>query len=870
MTPTDKVLGQIAAINTFIENFPISILDMMHGKVYTSIFDFMIDVLCACGVDINEVIGYLLREIYGLEANINGGFEGFYEQIKNGNYELNEQNEFLEGLETSIKIILMGLLSSIYTCSAVPILPNKVFDGPNDDSFTGNTSNAFEALKSNSFDAFLVPKGAIDPMGLLDIAPTSNDGRLFYAVEGGDKYYHKDYDVTYVTVTKKREIEINEPQTITREIQHNSAWTESLFDSYIGLYIVTEGTDDISGENLNFIHTSGQTTSDLHIIISYSPYGSKVSYEWEGDIKSGATNSPTPWICSPSDGLGQFSVINSITINGNNSGGADIGNKTWVYLDSINSSGFIGTWKGADSLPWDITKEEETIQYTSAWTEQVTETYDEPQIIEEEYEDIEEVYTEKYFEVFADEVPMDAVQRVNNVPLSPTLDDPEYIVCYEGLNPNTLYRTYDMNAFLWYVLHKGMKNPQVEYNHMMWDSRVSAAKQNIKRKNNSEWNEWYNSKSGYTAEFKYFGSTIVEDTPIFPIIQLEGQGMSENLFRVHIPAQRYFLPKVRNANIERTDVPIHAFNASIYKYNWDYLNNIQILNPKMLIVGLCEYLLGFSLSTIASVNVNLTKKIIEAKLSKAIKSIIESNDMEVENCYMEFSNDEVNMMMEEMMLSRYNATMYGGETATVRVHDTQKYIAMLDQVNANASSEGNITALTKLVTEVTSNPGTESSIEYGLQVTTDGNLLKKLLWAIVMPILLSIFTPQVLLLLYINFDLMGITRSDEVMGQDMGKILNVLMNKIFGLLKSIILAIKDKIVELLLILFYKTIAPLMLKFTLILLRERVIDWLIILRAALNCLPQFKFTKNKVIGAIDNVDYADIINTQNTPESTTNC
>ena len=576
MTPTDKVLGQIAAINTFIENFPISILDMMHGKVYTSIFDFMIDVLCACGVDINEVIGYLLREIYGLEANINGGIEGFYEQIKNGNYELAEQNEFLEGLESSIKIILMGLLSSIYTCSAIPVLPNKIFDGPNSEKFDGHKSNAFNFLQEkDTFPPFLVPTSAIDPMGMLDIAPTSTDGRLFYAVEGGDKYYHKDYDVTYVTVTKKREIEINEPQTITREIQHNSAWTESLFDSYIGLYIVTEETDDISGENLNFIYTSASTTSDLHIIISYSPYGSKVSYEWEGDIKSGNNKSSTPWLCSPSDGLGQLSVINSITINGNNSGGADIGNKTWVYLDSSRSSGFISAWKGADSLPWDI-KKEETIQYTSAWTEQVR--YDGPQTIEEEYEDIEEVYTEKYFEVFADEVPMDAVQRVNNVPLSPTLDDPEYIVCYEGLNPNTLYRTYDMNAFLWYVLHKGMKNPQVEYNHMMWDSRVSAAKQNIKRKNNSEWNEWYNSKTEYTEEFKYFGGTIVEDTPIFPIIQLEGQGMSENLFKVHIPAQRYFLPKVRNANIVGTDVPIHAFNASIYKYNWDYLNNIQILN----------------------------------------------------------------------------------------------------------------------------------------------------------------------------------------------------------------------------------------------------------------------------------------------------
>ena len=43
MAPTDKVLGQIAAISTFIENFPMSILDMMQGKTYTSIFDFMIE-----------------------------------------------------------------------------------------------------------------------------------------------------------------------------------------------------------------------------------------------------------------------------------------------------------------------------------------------------------------------------------------------------------------------------------------------------------------------------------------------------------------------------------------------------------------------------------------------------------------------------------------------------------------------------------------------------------------------------------------------------------------------------------------------------------------------------------------------------------
>ena len=684
MTPTDKVLGQIAAMNTFIENFPISILDMMHGKVYTSIFDFMIDVLCACGVDVNEVIDYLLREIYGIEANINGSIEGFYESIRNGSVDIDEQNEFLEGLENAIKGIFMGLLSSIFTCSAIPVLPNKVFDGPNSDTFEGNESRAFKHLQKNSFEPFLVPASVIDPMGLLDINPTSNDGRLFYAIEGRDRYYHKEF-----------------------------------------------------------------------------------------------------------------------------------------VVDTTEEGG-----------------------------------------------------TFKYVEIYADEddIPYDAVQRVNIVKEENILlEDPEYIVHYDGLNPNTLYKTYDMNAFLWYALHKGMKTPQIEYNHMMWDSRVSAIKQGVSRKSSKEWNDWYNSKSGYTDEFKYVGSAITETSPIYPIIQLEPQGMSENLFRIHIPSQRYFFPKIRNANIDSgTTEPSLAFNASIYKYNWDYLTNIRILQPKILLVGLCEYLLGFSLSTIASTNINLTKKIIEAKLSKAIKSIIEANDMEVEDCYMEFSNDEVNAMMEEMLLSRYNATTYGGETATVRVHDTKKYIAMLDQINANASSEGNITSLTRLITEVTADPGTEGSIDYGIQVSTDGNLLKKLLWAIVMPILLSIFTPQVLLLLYINFELMGITNVNDFMGQDFSKILNLLMNKIFGLLKSIILFIKDKIVELLLTLFYEKILPLLLKYETIILLERITYWLEILKAALNCLPRFKFNRNKVIGAIDYVDYADITNNQNTPESTANC
>ena len=866
MAPTDKVLGQIAAMSTFIENFPMSILDMMQGKTYTSIFDFMIDVLVACGVDINEIIQFLLDKIYGVEENINDGLEGFYEKLKNGAVEVNTQNEFLEGLEYAIKDIFMALLSSIYTCSAIPILPNKMFDGPNSETFKDNKSNAFGPLqdKNNEWSGLLIPTSVIDPMGLLDIDPTSTDGRMFYAIEGGDRYFKKELvpHTEYATV--------KEIQTKDETIEVPVFVEQKLFDKQIGVGIkrIQQAADNTEEDINKFYITGGPAEKDIIVQMSYQPYGSKSSYAWEGTIPKGESETIEEWICSPVDmfGAGRKSIIQSISIN-NNGGSVDLGDKTWVYLSSGASTEFISIWSGngLDAISWGA-ENNATTKIESAETKTVTK--DE----EIEVEKAITKYDYEYVEVQGSDIDSNAnIERVNFVPTSGiTTDSPSYIVFYDGLNPNLLYKSMDMNAFLWYVLHKGMKTPQVEYNHMMWDSRVSALKQGVSRKSAEEWNEWYNSKTEYTEEFKYFGSTIVEDTPIFPIMQLEGQGMAENLLKVHIPAQRYFLPKVRNANIDRNEIPRHAFNASMYKYNWDYLNNIQILKPKLLLLGLCEHLLGFSLSTISSTNINFTKKLIESKLSSAIKSVIEANDMEVEDCYMEFSNDEVNAMLEEMLLSRYNATTYGGETATVRIHDTKKYIAMLDQVNANTFVEGNMTTITKLLTEVTTDPGTEGSIDYGLKVSTDGNILKKLLWAIVMPLLMSIFTPQVMLLLYMNFELMGITKIDTFNGQDFTKIINLIMNKIFGLLKSIILFIKDKIVELLLILLYEKILPILMQYQAILLLERITFWLAILKDAISCVPLFSFKRNKVIGAIDSVDYADIIPSQDTPESTSSC
>lgn len=699
MTPTDKVLGSIAAIQTLIENFPMSILDNIHGKTYTSLFDFMVDVLNACGVNTNDILDYLLNQIFGLEVKVEGGIQGLYDQVTSKAIEIDEQNDFLQKLEMGIKKILQALLMSVFTCSAIPIIPNKMFDG---DDLNGLMDDATgNLIKRHAFDRFIVPTKAIDILGMLNLCPTSSDGSLYYAIEGGDKYYHK----VQVPITT---------------------------------YEVTE--------------TVAHTT-----------------YEY---------------------------------------------------------------------------------QYQECSLEEASEGGN--------------------------------ICRVNFVPTEDINDDDcDYIVYYDGLNPNTLYKTMDMNAFIWYVLNKGMTYPQIEYNHMMWDSRVSAAKIGVGRTNAQDWNDWYNTKENENDEFLYdpfkeYGmpSYITDKDPLYPIIQLEPWGTSGQYLAVYIPSQRYFRPRKREALItnmggeESVKVPKHAFNASIYKFNWDYLTGIQILHPKILIVGMCEHLLGFALSTVSSLNFNFTRKLIKSKISKAIKNIVEANDMEVADCYMSFSNDEFNDMLQEMLMARYGATNYGGETTPAKSHDLTSYISNLDGVNSSSSAEGNVTQIKKLITEVTADPTTEPTIEYGLQVDTDGNLLQKLLWALAMPIIEAIFTPQVVLLLLINFELMGVTKMDDFLGEDYGKILNLLLNKLLGLTKAIVLFIKDKIIELLFKLFYEKVLPILIKYKLLLVLEALEYWLMILKAAVECLPLYKFRRKKIIGQIDDVDYADIINDQTTPESTT--
>jgi len=875
MNQTDRVISNIGMIKTMVENFPMGIFDK-DGKTYESAFDFVMDIIRCCGISDSQIIQYIISKIFGVEGKPGMTINGLYDYINRQDFTF-EQNEFMSTLEFSIKSILMALFSSVYTCSAIPILPNKVFDL--NTSIQGLMSSTVKniTIENNSNDynyKLKIPMSTIDMIGMLSISPATRDGRLYYSVDGHDVYYKK----TLITNTYKT------PERI--EVNPGDKYIDSGL-KYCDVYqikFIYEKSNLRSMVSYAILDASNFHTTapfDIEITTIYLPGGSDSICTKKLIIYKGRTY--TEKINNENEFVNDFiyvnstgpnnssSVIYSIKINGFNKGfeyGTKNGEKIWIYLS--NTGNGPTSWKSDGGSP---------IPNMIFGTDRSDELYEIEKIATEPTEVTALVEHEERFLSYVTvdskkEKTTEAV-RYTYVPDRSVIDEnsPDLIVCYEGISPTLLYRAYDMNAFIWYCINRGNKTNQIEENHLMWDSRISARKNGIERINGEDWNRWYSSKSQEGNSFKF--QLDENSNAIYPIIQIEKYNNSTILVR--IPSQRYFLPKKRDDIIngeynQDESNNFKYFNASVYKYDWEYLKNIQILNPRLLLVRFVEHLLGFTIESASSFKFSITKKKIEAALGKAIYSIITANDMEVEDCWKSFSNEDFNDLLNEMVLSRYTASEYNGEVYKGRQHNLQDYFDKLDNINSDSETQGTVKNVTRLVNDIMMIPGTEPENKgWGFEYGFDSNMLERFIWAIVMPIVESIFTPQVMLLMMINFQLFGLVNIDDAFGQDFGKIINLLINKVLGLVKSIVLFVKDKIIEILLDFFTEVVLPLIKKYEIMTYLERITDWTIILLDALKCMQNIVgIVQTKPIGYIEDVEYADIVNEQIIPENSSEC
>lgn len=802
-----KIMGTIGAMQTLVENFPMSILDISNGPTYTSSFMFMADVLKACGIGVDRILEYLIEKIFGYNVDFDADPESIYTAIDS--LPIDEQSDFINALETSVKGIIWTVLMGLFSCSAVPILPNTYFDkGKEAQWFTEYGYDEVVAKAGGGKGMYISPQ-MLDYFGYFDVSPFSKQGKIFYNVEGRDIYYVKRRkDPTSTEQPPKKIYRVGIQFAPGQRNKLVKTAYQFVLDAPIDKTI--DFTIGMTPKLYSHIRP-GETTS---LTVDFNPTERKVE----------------------SIGLAIDSVEPSTETE------ISLGGDKKLILDKDLSKDVIKYWKTIKNDGYELVD----------WR-----TVSEP-VAGDDDDDDAFVY-ERYDGFIPNAV------RVYNM-IKATKDSADSIVCYQGQDPNTLYKTQDFNAFIWYVLNRSANIPQVELNKNMWDNRVYANQYgpDAQRLTPVEWNEWYNSKSDETKEFK-----LEKDKAkiLKPILQLRNEG--GNLY-AQFPSQTYFKPKVADSEVHQKTIFDMRLNSSIYRFNWDYLQSIRIFNPKSLLFGFADGMLGGMLTMMAGVNISLTMQETSARLSNAIKKYIEMEDTEISDCYTSFSNEEFDNLLEDMILSRYGATRYGGEVNRAQVHDVNDLISQLDAINLSSSPEGATTQIMRTINQVTVTEKPEGGIKYGVDVRAEGGIFQKILWAIAMPIVKSIFTPQLILLFLINFNIMGITSLNDTLGTNQGAIVKLIFNKIFTMVRQIIIFIADSLIQLLFMLFVKVITPLLLEWGWLEALEQIDDWLQLLVAVAMCLPRINLRSSKPKGTIDEVDYADITDEQTAPENVTNC
>lgn len=489
--------------------------------------------------------------------------------------------------------------------------------------------------------------------------------------------------------------------------------------------------------------------------------------------------------------------------------------------------------------------------------------------------DIREPNSDKYFTYTYSEVDYETLfdeekkkfRKVVSVPSSVTIKQDErppqeYIyTARPDITAEGLYKTDDMNAFIWYVANRGDNtdgndsSPEAlyEYNKLVWDSRrTNMLDEKEARSTFEDWTQWLKSRDSYQGDLS-FQKDGKEITSLYPILQMEpseAYGDIEHLI-VTFPEQRYVIKKGK-IDVTRT----------IYKFNADYLRSIRIFNWKTIIMNLLYELNGISPVPDVIHNLSLSDEIIDAKLSTLILNTITADDKEVDDSYYSFTNDDFVEALKRVEIKKYSGKGYTTAASDAIQNGPATVLDAMNSISTAATLNEISSTITRGVYSVDGTSGstgiTKTELSFNLGV--ESNFVYQVLFAIVKPLVRAILSPQIMLLFCINLDVMGLINLKDLGRGDFDAIGDFIFRKLSGIIKKLIIQIKDEIVLHLLEIIRKELKKLVDEVIILLLLEQLNDYIRLLTQIMECIRRFGI--GTTVSGIDEVTYADII-----PEAT---
>ena len=388
--------------------------------------------------------------------------------------------------------------------------------------------------------------------------------------------------------------------------------------------------------------------------------------------------------------------------------------------------------------------------------------------------------------------------------------------------PNTIYKSKDFNAFLWYIINKSDKSQTTE---RTWDNRYRA----------KIWGEG-NGKHKEIVKLTY----VDEDYP------------DTDKIRVHLCGSNYF--KTRKVKVGKFE---QFYNRTIFEFNHEFLTSIKLFDAKVIISEIVNGLLGEGNSTV-NIGFSINEEIIQGKIQQIIKNVISADDTEINDCFFSFSNDEYNEMLEKSEQNRYNMININGEF--IETNPTE-ILSSLSEITTTSTLHDDKTIIQNTITDITASPAQDPSatISGNIQYDWQFELLRMLAYPFVRPL----FSPKVIFLLLVNKKIMGSIEDVDFNKINLDTFVEEILNGIFVIIKDIIIQLKNMLIEMLMKYVLEKLRPLIELMASRLLLETLQMYKDLLVNLIDACA-FGWNNNPLIGNIDNVNYADIIPTQTEP------
>lgn len=379
----------------------------------------------------------------------------------------------------------------------------------------------------------------------------------------------------------------------------------------------------------------------------------------------------------------------------------------------------------------------------------------------------------------------------------------------------------DFNAFLWYVINKSDSR-------VVWDNRLKKSKsdqENIETKpiitieyvaRPSELKNSDGSKGYMQVPYNNIIHVMIGDTK-------SGGLVADNYYR----------------------------KKTLMQFNYDYVSSIKLFDSKVVAAQLLD-----KLTNALSIDLSLTlnQQLIKYEVSEIVKSVVETDDSEISDCFFTFSNEKYNSMLEKAELVHAGLFTVNGEQNNSISIKPEEIFESLNGISEAASLEEQRTIIEGALTEISKTLSTtredeKNNLNFNIQMNFIDNIINELTSVIVS----SLISPKLYLLLAINFKLMGVPGMPDIKSF-------IAMSK--NMLIQIIRMIRDLIIKFLLDYLMELLKPLIEMLSAKMVVESVQYYKTLIEQLIKACRLRRGTNQDF--SIDEVNYADILQTESQP------